>query len=106
MAGVLSRHERGTLPQTMMPHQVTAANLHSRTGRLLAALLLAGLPALLLSTDLTADQAVEPKPRVTSPGRHVRMFRVEEATIADLHRAIQHGETSCQAIVQAYVERA
>jgi amidase len=90
----------------MMPHQLTATNLHSRTGRLLAGLLLAGFPVLLLSTGLTADQAVERKPRVTSPSRRAGMFRVEEATIADLHRAIQHGETTCQAIVQAYVERA
>jgi len=31
---------------------------------------------------------------------------VEEATIRDVHRAIQDGRTTCTAIVQAYVERA
>ncbi len=33
-------------------------------------------------------------------------FSVEEATIADVHRAIQHGQTTCRAIVESYVERA
>src|SRR5436189_2773726 len=41
-----------------------------------------------------------------SPTRSASTFRVEEATIADLHRAIQQGETTCKAIVQAYIERA
>ncbi len=33
-------------------------------------------------------------------------FHVEEATIPDIHRAIQRGQTTCRAIVQAYIERA
>jgi amidase len=33
-------------------------------------------------------------------------FRIEEATIADVHRAIQQGRASCVGIVQAYVNRA
>ncbi|HEV3057215.1 MAG TPA: amidase [Vicinamibacterales bacterium] len=33
-------------------------------------------------------------------------FHLEEATIADVHRAIQQGETSCTAIVRAYIDRA
>ena len=33
-------------------------------------------------------------------------FQVEEATIDDLHRAIQDGRTTCTAVVRAYVERA
>lgn len=33
-------------------------------------------------------------------------FEVEEATIKDVHRAIQSGETTCTQIVQAYIERA
>ncbi len=90
----------------MMPHHLTTKTLNRRTGRLLAGLLLAGLPVALLSAGLTADQAVARKPRVTSPTRSASTFRVEEATIADLHRAIQHGETTCKAIVQAYIERA
>jgi amidase len=34
-----------------------------------------------------------------------REFRVEEATIAGLHRAIQSGETTCGQVVQAYIAR-
>ena len=33
-------------------------------------------------------------------------FHLEEATIADVQRAIQQGQTTCQGIVQAYIERA
>jgi Asp-tRNA(Asn)/Glu-tRNA(Gln) amidotransferase A subunit family amidase len=33
-------------------------------------------------------------------------FHLEEATIADIHRAIQQGQTTCGAIVQGYINRA
>jgi amidase len=33
-------------------------------------------------------------------------FRLEEATIADVHRAIQSGQITCRAFVQAYIDRA
>ena len=33
-------------------------------------------------------------------------FRIEEATIEGIHRAIQDGRTSCLGVVQAYVDRA
>lgn len=33
-------------------------------------------------------------------------FELVEATIADLHRAIRSGETTCQAVVRSYVNRA
>jgi len=33
-------------------------------------------------------------------------FRLEEATIDELHRALKAGETSCTAVVQYYIERA
>ena len=33
-------------------------------------------------------------------------FRIEEATIEGIHRAIQRGQISCQGVVQAYVDRA
>ncbi|MCZ6750783.1 MAG: amidase family protein, partial [Acidobacteria bacterium] len=33
-------------------------------------------------------------------------FHLEEATIADVHRAIQQGEITCQGLVQAYINRA
>jgi Asp-tRNA(Asn)/Glu-tRNA(Gln) amidotransferase A subunit family amidase len=39
------------------------------------------------------------------PAARDASFRVEEATIDDLHRAIKAGETTCVAIVQQYIER-
>lgn len=33
-------------------------------------------------------------------------FQVEEATIADVHRAIRDGQTTCVGVVQAYLDRA
>ena len=33
-------------------------------------------------------------------------FRIEEATIADVHRAIQQGLVTCRGVVEAYAERA
>src|SRR6202140_533524 len=33
-------------------------------------------------------------------------FRLEEATIGQLHRAIRAGETNCVAVVRHYIERA
>ena len=33
-------------------------------------------------------------------------FHVEEATIEDLHRAIQQGQTTCKEVVQTYIDRA
>jgi len=35
-----------------------------------------------------------------------KVFRLEEATIEDLHRAIKAGRTTCLAIVRHYIERA
>src|SRR5262245_38455880 len=33
-------------------------------------------------------------------------FHVEEATISELHRAIRERRTTCQAVVQQYIDRA
>ena len=63
-----------------------------RTRRFLIAFLLAGVAA--------AAQSQR-----SGPPRTPR-FRVEEATIAGLHRAIQRGQTTCRAIVESYIERA
>jgi amidase len=35
-----------------------------------------------------------------------KSFQIEESTIADVHRAIQAGETTCVGVVQAYLQRA
>ena len=39
-------------------------------------------------------------------GNQSGAFRLEEATIEGIHRAIQGGQISCQGLVQAYVDRA
>src|SRR3970282_1653537 len=36
---------------------------------------------------------------------HDKPFRVEEATIADLHQAIREGRTTCVEVVRQYIER-
>lgn len=41
-----------------------------------------------------------------SPVMSAQRFQVEEATIEDVHRAIQKGQTTCRDVVQAYVDRA
>src|SRR5205814_9503656 len=33
-------------------------------------------------------------------------FQIEEASIASLHAAIRSGQTTCRAVVQAYIDRA
>ena len=37
-------------------------------------------------------------------GGHDKPFRVEEATIADLHQAIREGRTTCVEVVRQYIE--
>src|SRR5262245_44688995 len=40
------------------------------------------------------------------PAQAQNQFRIEEASIADIQRAIKSGQTSCRAVVQAYIDRA
>src|SRR6185436_15885904 len=40
------------------------------------------------------------------PAAQTARFEILEATIADVHRAIQQGQTTCRQVVQAYVDRA
>ena len=68
--------------------------------RCVAALLIVSATAGVRARDVRAAQRSDATPRVPS------RFHVEEATIADLHRAIQQGETTCRAVVESYVERA
>jgi amidase len=51
-----------------------------------------GIPSLMRTQDASA-QAQGP-------------FRLEEATIADVHRAIQQAQVTCRGLVQAYIDRA
>src|SRR5262245_37232371 len=72
--------------------------------RRVIALLLALLAAVTTSGGVTAaptaTQAAGPRARQSA------RFSVEEATIADVHRAIQRGDTTCRAIVETYIARA
>src|ERR1700730_8383412 len=90
----------------MMPHVCTSKTPYSARARLLAGVLLAAIPAVLLSAGLTAGQAVGQKPPVASAARPAATFHVEEATIEDVHRAIQQGATTCRAVVRSYIDRA
>ncbi len=74
--------------------------------RLMTAFLLASLSAGVWSARLAADQSAASKPRASARAATPKPFHVEEATIADVHRAIEQGETTCAAIVQAYIARA
>jgi len=40
-----------------------------------------------------------------APNAQDKPFRVEEATIDELHAAIKSGRTTCVAVVQQYIER-
>src|SRR5262245_37708427 len=75
-----------------------------RTSRFGTALLLALVPIWLLAPAAAAPQTS--RPPAAARAAAASSFHVEEATIADLHRAIQQGETTCKAVVQAYLDRA
>ena len=51
----------------------------------------------------TAALLIALVPRAASPQSGA--FRIEEASISDMHRAIQSGQTTCTDIVQAYIDR-
>src|SRR5687768_9021603 len=52
--------------------------------------------ALFVALPILRSQTVETQGR----------FEIVEATIADVHRAIQQGQLTCRGLVQAYVDRA
>jgi len=56
------------------------------------------MKTLVLATALTAI--------ASSAAGAAGSFHVEEATIADMHAAIQSGETTCTEIIQQYIARA
>ena len=47
-----------------------------------------------------------PRGREAVSASQTASFRLEEATIADVHRALQQGELTCQSLVQDYLARA
>jgi amidase len=72
----------------------------------ITAVVLALVAAAVMSGGVTAGQPVAAQGAATSRARPSARFTVEEATIADVHRAIQRGDTTCKAIVEAYITRA
>lgn len=53
-----------------------------------------------------ADISAHPAPGLNAEAPDSKGFRLEEATIAELHRAIQTGETTCVDVVKGYIARA
>ena len=53
-----------------------------------------------------AAGAAHPADVRNDTGKRPARFRIEEATIDDMHRAIRDGRTTCHGLVQAYVGRA
>ena len=59
--------------------------------------------ALTLAGTSTGVRSVVPSEVAAQPGA---VFAVEDATIASIHAAITSGQTTCQGVVQAYIDRA
>ena len=70
--------------------------------------LLRFIAVLLIASATAGVEAGGPRAVQANGGtrRASSRFHVEEATIADVHRAIQQGETTCRAVIESYVERA
>ena len=60
------------------------------------------VPLTLFVIALVGLPLVQSQGAQSQPGR----FELVEATIADVHRAIQQGQITCRGLVQAYIERA
>ena len=59
--------------------------------------------ALIVGVSLLGLSCQQPPPETNSLADS---FHIEEATIADIHRAIQQRLVTCRGVVEAYVERA
>jgi Asp-tRNA(Asn)/Glu-tRNA(Gln) amidotransferase A subunit family amidase len=79
---------------------------NTAVGRLLGGLLVGGVSGGLLLARTAAVQTTAPEPVPPSRSGSAGSFRVDEVTIGDLHRAIQQGATTCQAVVRSYIDRA
>src|SRR5580765_8707852 len=64
---------------------------------------LAILPRRSVARSMAAAAVLTLVPHVASAQGQ---FRIEEATITDMQNAIKSGQTTCQAVVQAYINRA
>jgi Asp-tRNA(Asn)/Glu-tRNA(Gln) amidotransferase A subunit family amidase len=74
--------------------------------RRITALALALVAAVVMSGGVTARQPAGAPGAAASRVRPSARFSVEEATIAEVHRAIERGDTTCKAIVETYIARA
>jgi amidase len=65
------------------------------------------LTLVLIASDRTQTHVVVPAeaPPASAQGPAWR-FQLEEATISDVHRAIQEGQITCKGVVQGYIDRA
>jgi len=61
------------------------------------------LGVLIVGVSLIGISCQQSSPESTAESE---TFRIEEATIADVHRAIQQGLVTCRGVVEAYAERA
>ena len=88
-----------------MPTVGRSGALRARNGRFF----LGGLTAIatvvgtLSCESGTRSQSSAPE---AAPSTASAVFAIEEATIDGIHAAIRSGQTTCQAIVQAYIDRA
>jgi amidase len=80
--------------------------MQNAVARGITALMLAVVAAAVMSGGVAALQPPAAQSAAASRARPSARFSVEEATIADVHRAIQRGDTTCKAIVEAYIARA
>ena len=95
MSGLTTTRKRACRASTGAPHG--AGCTPGRMQRESCRGFLAVATLLLLLPGIAAAQ--------TETGQTAR-FRLEEATVEGIHRAIQGGQISCQGLVQAYVDRA
>ena len=58
------------------------------------------------ATLASADTQQKGKAMTDRQGERDKPFRLEEATIEELHQAIRSGQTTCVAVVQHYIDRA
>src|SRR4051812_17837834 len=61
---------------------------------------------LLVGVPVVAIAAVAAMPLLQRPSAPAPSFHLEEATIGDVHRAIQAAQITCRGLVQAYLARA
>jgi len=58
-----------------------------------------------LPNDCRQCEAASAKKEIPIKGMPVEKFKLEEATIADIHRALRARSLSCRELVQGYLDR-